>query len=100
MLISEKDVQEALAQVTHPEIDRTLVELGMVKDIVVGDDKVTLTLVLPFIGIPIQDLLVAGLRNAIKELNSDVTIEVNQGLMTQKERETFFAMVQEAWRGT
>jgi metal-sulfur cluster biosynthetic enzyme len=99
MVVTEEGVQGALAQVIHPEIDHTLVELGMVKDIVVGDDKVTLTLVLPFIGIPIQDLLVASLRNAIKELNSDVTIEVNQGLMTEKERETFFAMAQEAWRG-
>lgn len=46
--ISEEDVQQAIGQVTHPEISCTLVQLGMVRDIARKGDKVTLTLVLPF----------------------------------------------------
>jgi ATP-binding protein involved in chromosome partitioning len=98
MVISEGDVRDALARVPHPEIDHTLVELEMVKDIVVGDGKASVTLVLPFLGVPIRDDLVDSLRNAIKELGGDV--EVNMAEMTQKGRETFMAMAQEAWLGT
>ncbi len=100
MAISEGDVRDVLARVPHPEIDHTLVELGMVKDIVVGDGKVSVTLVLPFLGVPIRDDLVDSLRNAIKELGGDGDVEVNLAEMTQKGRETFMVMAQEAWLGT
>ncbi|MCK4394847.1 DUF59 domain-containing protein, partial [Candidatus Bipolaricaulota bacterium] len=43
--ISEEDVHHTIEQVTHPEISRTLVDLGMVKDIALKDAEVTLTLV-------------------------------------------------------
>ena len=100
MGISEGEVRDALARVPHPEIDHTLVELGMVKDIVVGDGKVSVTLVLPFLGVPIVDDLVDSLRNAIKALSGDVEVEVNLAEMTQKGRETFMVTAQEAWLGT
>ena len=100
MAISEGDVRDALARVPHPEIDHTLAELGMVKDIVVGDGKASVTLVLPFLGVPIRDDLVDSLRNAIKELSGDVEVEVNLAEMTQKGRETFMVKAQEAWLGT
>jgi metal-sulfur cluster biosynthetic enzyme len=62
--ISEKDIHQAVGQVMHPEINRTLVELGMVQDIALKDDEITLTLVLPFLGIPfsVEDYLVNSLR--------------------------------------
>ncbi|NQE44821.1 hypothetical protein C5S31_02200 [ANME-1 cluster archaeon GoMg2] len=100
MGISEGEVRDALARVPHPEIDHTLVELGMVKDVVVGDGKVSVTLVLPFLGVPIVDDLVDSLRNAIKALSGDVEVEVNLAEMTQKGRETFMVTAQEAWLGT
>ena len=37
--ISEEDVHQAIGQVMHPEINRTLVELGMVKDIALKNDE-------------------------------------------------------------
>ncbi|MCK4393372.1 DUF59 domain-containing protein, partial [Candidatus Bipolaricaulota bacterium] len=38
--ISEEDVHQAVGQVVHPEISRTLVELGMVRDIALKDAEV------------------------------------------------------------
>ena len=49
--ISEEEVHQAVGQVMHPAISRSLVELGMVKDITLGHNKVTLTLALPTLGI-------------------------------------------------
>ena len=47
--ISKEEIHQAVAKVRHPEIDRTLVELGMIKDIAVGDDTVILSMALPFL---------------------------------------------------
>jgi len=44
--------------VKHPAIDRTLTELGILKDITVEGDTVFVTLAFPFPGIPIRELLV------------------------------------------
>ena len=97
--ISEEDVHQAIKQVMHPEINRTLVELGMVKDIALKDDKVTLTLVLPFLAIPvsIKDYLVNSLHQAVTRLG--MKIEVTVAEMNQEERLAFLAMEQESWKG-
>jgi metal-sulfur cluster biosynthetic enzyme len=97
--ISEEDVHQAIGQVMHPEINRTLVELGMVKDIVLKDDEVTLTLVLPFLAIPvsIKNYLMNSLRQAVMKLGARVEIRVAE--MNQEERLAFLAMEQESWKG-
>jgi len=97
--ISEEDVHQAIGQVMHPEISRTLVELGMVKDIALKDDEVALTLVLPFLGIPtsIKDYLVNSLREAVIKLGANVEVRIAE--MNQEERLAFLAMEQEGWKG-
>jgi len=97
--ISEEDVHQAIGQVMHPEINRTLVELGMVKDIVLKDGEVTLTLALPFLGIPVsvKDYLTNSLRQAVMKLGAKVQIRVTE--MNQDERLAFLAMGQESWKG-
>ncbi len=97
--ISERDIHQAIGQVMHPEINRTLIELGMVKDIALKDDEVTLTLVLPFLGIPIsvKDYLVNSLRQAVTKLGAKVGIGIVE--MNQEERLAFLAMEQESWKG-
>lgn len=97
--ISESDVHQAVREVMHPAIDRSLVDLGMVKDIAVNDDQVILTLALPFLGIPtsIKDYLVNSLRSAIAKLGGK--LEVKIVVMNQEERQAFLAMEQESWKG-
>jgi len=83
----------------HPEISRTLVELGMVKDIVLDNGGVTLTLMLPILGIPVtvKDYLVNSLRQAVTKLGAKVEIRIAE--MNQEERLAFFTMEQESWKG-
>jgi ATP-binding protein involved in chromosome partitioning len=97
--ISKGDIHQAIGQVMHPEINRTLIELEMVKDITLKDNEVTLTLVLPFLGIPIsvKDYLVSSLRQAITKLGAKVEIRIAE--MNQEERLAFLAMEQESWKG-
>ena len=97
--ISEVDVHQAIGRVMHPEISRTLVELGMVRDIALKGDEVTLTLVLPFLGIPasIEDYLVNSLRQAVIKLGAKAEVSIVE--MNQEERLAFLAMEQEGWKG-
>jgi len=82
--------------VKHPAIDRTLMELGILKDITVEGDTVFVTLAFPFPGIPIRELLVESVRKPVEELGAKV--EVKTTVMTAEELQAFLAMEQEAWR--
>jgi metal-sulfur cluster biosynthetic enzyme len=97
--ISEQDIHQAIGQVMHPEINRTLVELGMVKDITLKDNEVTLTLVLPFLGIPVlvKDYLMNSLCQAVMKVGAKVEIKVAE--MNPEERLAFLAMEKESWNG-
>ena len=95
--ISKEEIHQAVAKVRHPEIDRTLVELGMIKEIALEDDKVVLSMALPFLGIPIRDYLVHSVQEVVTRLG--VEIEVNLTEMNKEERDAFIAMAQEGWIG-
>jgi Mrp family chromosome partitioning ATPase len=88
-MITSKQVFDALRGVMHPEIKRNLVELGMIKDVSVEDEKVTLTLALPFMNIPIKDDLVRAVRGAVAKLGVNLQVEVNLAEMSQQERAAF-----------
>ena len=95
--ISEENVRKVMAQIKHPAIDRTLIDLGMIKDITIEGNKVTVTLTVPFPGIPIKDLLVNSVREPIEKLGAKV--EVKLAVMNQQELKAFIAMENESWKG-
>ena len=97
--ISLGDVHREVGQVMHPAINRSLVELGMIKDIALEHGVVTLTLVLPVLNIPasIKDHLVNSLRTAVAKLGAEVEVEITE--MDEEERHAFLAMEQESWKG-
>ena len=96
---SEEDIRQVVAEIKHPAIDRTLVELGVVKEITVTGNKVLVTMALPFSGIPTQvkDYLVNSVVEQIKKL--DVEVEVDLTIMNQEELQAFLDMEQESWKG-
>ena len=96
---SEEDIRQVVAEIKHPAIDRTLVDLGIVKEITVNGNKVLITMALPFPGIPTQvrDYLVNRVVEQIKKL--DVEVEVDVTIMNQEELQAFLAMEQESWKG-
>jgi len=94
---SIEDVKAAIAKVMHPAIDRTLMDLGMIRDIVLAENTASLTLVIPFPGIPILSFLEKSLKDSVKPLGID--LKINIGQMNQKEVQNFLAMEKEAWKG-
>jgi metal-sulfur cluster biosynthetic enzyme len=93
--ISKEEIHQAVAEVRHPEIDRTLVELGMIKDIAIVNDKVILSMALPFMGVPIKDYLVHSVEEVVTKLGVDIEVKLTE--MNKEERDAFMAMAQEGW---
>jgi len=95
--ISEEAVRGAIAGVKHPAIDRTLLELGIVKEISVQNDKAAVLLAFPFPNIPIRDQLIDSLREPIEGLGAEVEFKVT--VMTQEELQRFLALEADGWKG-
>ena len=74
---SSPDVEQALSEVMHPEIDYRLVDLGMIKDVVCEEDKVGLTLKFPFLEIPIKEDLIQSINEALADLDKAIQAEIN-----------------------
>ena len=95
--ISEEDFRKAVAQVKHPAIDCTLIDLGIVKDITVKGDKVAVTIAFPVPNIPIRDIIMNSVREAIAKLGAKC--QIKETLMSQQEREIFLDKEQKNWKG-
>jgi len=97
--ISEEKVYRTVGQVIHPAISRTLVELGMLKQVTLENNKVIITLALPILGIPasIKDQLVNSLRKVAAGLGAEAEVRITE--MNHEERQAFLAMEQESWEG-
>jgi ATP-binding protein involved in chromosome partitioning len=96
--ISEESIRNMLEKVKHPAIDRSLLDLGIIKKIAIEDGKVAITMALPFPNIPIIDQLISSIREPIDKLG--IKIEVKQTIMNQDELQKFLTIEQEGWKGT
>lgn len=95
--ISEEKVRKALAEIKHPAIDRSLIDLGIMKGIAVEDNKVILTLAFPSPNIPIADYLINSVHAPIEKLGAEV--EIVTTIMNQEELQAFLRMEKEGWIG-
>ena len=95
---SEEKIRRVITQVKHPAIDRTLSDLGIVKDVTTKNDKVIITIALPSLDIPIKDYLVRSVREPIEKLSAKVEVKLTP--MDQEELQKFLIMEQESWKGT
>jgi metal-sulfur cluster biosynthetic enzyme len=103
MLESQNNLNiiDALEKVEHPSIATTLLNLGMLRDIVLTPDaKVSLTLVLPFQGVPdtIRDYMVNSLATAANSAGGELT-KISLAVMNEEERQNFLTIEQQNWRG-
>ncbi len=97
-MVSVDDVRGSLSSVPHPEIDFSLVELGMIGDIIVEDKNVSLTLLLPFINVPIKDLLIDLIKSKLSELDSSLVVSVSVGEMSPVVKQNFFELSRKGWK--
>ncbi|MEF8772544.1 iron-sulfur cluster assembly protein [Halodesulfurarchaeum sp.] len=92
-------VEAAVETVTHPEIDATLSDLGMIDGVEHEGTEATVTLVLPMRNIPdqVKNILVGRLQEAVAETGVSATVEIT--VMSDAQRERFFELETENWEG-
>ena len=95
--MTKEEVIEIISDVKHPAIDYSLIDLGIVKNIRVEDDKVKITFSLPFPQVPIKDMLMNSIDQTLQ--SSGVNADYDFTVMDEKERTKFLRMEQEAWKG-
>lgn len=85
--MDSSDVLKALSGVKDPELDRNIVDLGMVRDIVVDDSLVAATIVLTTAGCPLRNQIRAEAEQAIAAVAGERRVEIRLGAMTGGERD-------------
>ena len=86
MAISENDIIEALRPVQDPELNMSIVELGMVKQVQVDDDRVAVQVALTVPGCPLKAEITDRITRALMPLDGVGNVDVDMTVMTDEER--------------
>ena len=77
-MLTEESVLKALSYVNDPDLNKDLVTLNMIKDIIIGEKKVTFTVVLTTPACPMKDSIKNACINAIHHfIDKDIDVDVN-----------------------
>lgn len=93
-MITIEKTKKVLKKAIHPEFNKTLIELGMIRNIKIEKNKIIVVLVLPFLYVPIREQLVKIIKQTIKK-NLDIIPIVEIKEMNQKEKKKFGQIVKE-----
>ena len=77
---------EALRPVEDPELHRSIVDLGMVRDVEVKGGVVSLTVVLTIAGCPLRNEIQNRVGTALRALDGVKEVALNFGVMNDEER--------------
>ena len=85
-LPSTEQLIDALRPVQDPELHRSIVDLGMVRDVEINSGNVSLTVVLTIAGCPLRNEIQQRVNTALRALDGVKDVALNFGVMTDAER--------------
>jgi ATP-binding protein involved in chromosome partitioning len=85
MPVSVDDVIEALRPVEDPELHRSIVDLGMVRDVRVDGTSVALEVTLTVAGCPLRNEIQSRVTGALSGIGVD-SVDLSFGVMTDEQR--------------
>ena len=85
-MATEAKVRKALEGVMDPELHKSLIELGMIREVQIRVDQVDITLALTTIACPLKDQIVADVKSAVGTLSGVKEVEVQLTEMTDDEK--------------
>ena len=89
---NNEEILEALKKVFDPELGRSIVELGMVRDLLISDaGEVTFTLALTIPGCPMKAQMERDARMTLMALPGISDVKITFGAMTEDEKKAIFA---------
>ncbi|MBN2909309.1 Mrp/NBP35 family ATP-binding protein [Polycladomyces sp. WAk] len=97
-MLTEERVLDALRDVKDPEINKSLVELNMIRNIRIQGKKVSLDVILTIQGCPLKERIREDVVQSIQALGAE-DVDVRFGSMTDEERSSLSARLQAERRG-
>jgi len=94
---TKQEVIDAISDIQHPLIAYSLLDLGIVKEVELEGNVVTVVFAFPFPEIPIADKLVNSISEPIKSLGVEFQYSIVD--MTVEEKSKFMDMETKAWKG-
>jgi len=95
--MNKDEVLKSLEKVMHPAINFSLVDLGIVKDIIIEEENAKVIFALPFRNIPIINDLIFLVSQPI--MNLGLSFEYETVLMTEEEKAKFMQLEKDGWKG-
>jgi len=96
-MINKTEILKSLENVMHPAINFSLVDLGIVKDIILEGENAKVIFALPFPNIPIINDLIFSVSQPI--MNMGLNFKYETVLMTEEEKAKFMQLEADGWKG-
>ncbi len=91
--MDEKQIREALKGVIHPKLKKSLVDIGMIRNILIKDEMVMLTLALKSDRSPLKKRFVDEIEKAVGTLPGVSSVQVEVISLSEEEFEQLFPKV-------
>jgi ATP-binding protein involved in chromosome partitioning len=88
--MEEKKIREALQIILHPKLNRSLVDLGMIRDIGVEGDAVHLTLALKNDRSPLKNSFLGQIKQAVGAVPGVSSVQIEVTTLSQEESARIF----------
>ena len=92
-MIDEKLIRDALQVVLHPKLKKSLIDIGMIRNISIKDDVVTLALALKNEKSPLREVFAAEIKKVADSLPEVSIINVEFETLSKEECEQLFPKV-------
>ncbi|MFH2123888.1 MAG: Mrp/NBP35 family ATP-binding protein [Pseudomonadota bacterium] len=89
-MIDEKQIRDALQAVLHPKLKKSLIDIGMIRDISVKGDIVTLSLALKSDRSPLKKVLTGEIEKVLSALPEISSVQVKVITLSREEFEHLF----------
>ena len=99
-IITNEELFKAIKNIEHPEISKTLPELGMILDVSVNKNIANVAMAIPKFDIP--DAVKQALKESIKYSVENLGLKLNVDFfeMLPENREKFLALARANWKGS
>jgi len=95
--MKQQEVINILDKVEHPAISYSLIKLGIVTNVELIENKVTVVFAFPFPNIPIAGALINSIAQPVHEMGLEFEYSIRT--MTDEGKNKFLQLEAEAWRG-
>jgi ATP-binding protein involved in chromosome partitioning len=93
-MLTQEAILDALRPVQDPEVHKSIVDLGMVRQVVIEGDHADIEIVLTIKGCPLRGKIDADVREALGKVEGMNTYDLTINTMTDEERANFRAVLQ------